>query len=186
MNFPQKNEIFTRARNLVATLPAAVAGQHGHVAAFRVAVTLVHGFALSESDAMPIMEEYNARCVPPWSKRELDHKLRSASVWGKYDKPRGYLLKARRRFGTLIKEATPPPRPKKRIPPPWLEPKQASPKADAPPAVTPDLADEASARRIAAELDCLYRDGAIATKSADDPDALFYAMLLARFRGHLY
>lgn len=52
-----------------------------------------------------------------------------------------------------------------------------------PPAVTPDLADEAEARRIAVELDRLHRDGAIATKSASDPDAVFYATLLRDFGG---
>ena len=46
---------------------------------FRVAATLVHGFGLSGADAMPI-------------KKELEHKLRSASEWKKYDKPRGHLI----------------------------------------------------------------------------------------------
>jgi hypothetical protein len=40
-----------------------------------------------------------------------------------------------------------------------------------------NLAAEVEARRIAAELDRLYRDGAIATGS----DAAFYARLLADF-----
>ena len=87
-------DIFTQARNLVATLPAAVAGQRGHGATFRAAATLVHGFALSEADAMPILREYSARCLPPWSAKELEHKLKSASEWDKYDKPRGYLVRA--------------------------------------------------------------------------------------------
>jgi hypothetical protein len=48
---------------------------------------------------------------------------------------------------------------------------------------TPQLSrgDEAEARRIAAELDRLHRDGAIASKSAHDLDAVFYARLLRDF-----
>ena len=48
---------------------------------------------------------------------------------------------------------------------------------------TPQLArgDEIEARRIAAELDRLHRDGAIASKAALDPDAVFYARLLRDF-----
>ena len=41
--------------------------------------------------------------------------------------------------------------------------------------------DEIEARRIAAELARLHRDGAIASKSAHDPDAVFYARLLRDF-----
>ena len=48
-----------------------------------------------------------------------------------------------------------------------------------PPRLSP--ADEAEARRIAAELDRLHRDGAIASKSAHDLDAVFYAKLLRDF-----
>ena len=45
--------------------------------------------------------------------------------------------------------------------------------------------DEIEARRIAAQLDRLHRDGAIASKSAHDPDAVFYAKLLRDF-GAIY
>ena len=45
--------------------------------------------------------------------------------------------------------------------------------------------DEIEARRIAAELNRLHRDGAIASKSAHDPDAVFYAKLLRDF-GAIY
>ena len=48
---------------------------------------------------------------------------------------------------------------------------------------TPQLSrdDEIEARRIAGELDRLHRDGAIASKAAHDPDAVFYARLLRDF-----
>jgi hypothetical protein len=37
------------------------------------------------------MGEYNARCSPPWSDRELDYKLRSAEK-ASHEKPRGHLI----------------------------------------------------------------------------------------------
>ena len=101
-------DLITRALNYVATLPPAVSGERGHDAAFRVAATLVHGFALSEAEAMPIMEHYNASCVPPWSRKELEHKLRSAAEWTKYrqaSRPSGRSLKEGRR-GSAIRSKT--------------------------------------------------------------------------------
>ena len=44
---------------------------------------------------------------------------------------------------------------------------------------TPEF--EAEARRIAAELECLRKDAAIAEKSTEDPDASFYANLIRDF-----
>ena len=83
---------FTRARHYVEAISPAVAGNHGHHATFKVALALVHGFALSESEAMPIMQKYNERCDPRWSPKELEHKLRSAAQWPKHTHPRGHLL----------------------------------------------------------------------------------------------
>jgi hypothetical protein len=178
-------DLFTRARNYVATLPIAVSGEKGHDATFRVAATLVHGFALSEGDAMPIMEEYNERCVPPWNRNELEHKLRSAAGWTKHGKPRGHLIGA----ASERAPAEPrPPRPKKSLPFSWLaEPSQFAPPAtkDNPPvAMEPargstDPGSDAEARRIAGELAKLHAAGAIS--GPDDPEAIFYAHLVREF-----
>ena len=129
-------DLITRALNYVATLPPAVSGERGHDAAFRVAATLVHGFALSEAEAMPIMEHYNASCVPPWSRKELEHKLRSAAEWTKYDKPRGHLAGASRRAAAAQPSA---PRPKKSISFSWFnhEPAVMPSSAQNEPSVTP-------------------------------------------------
>jgi hypothetical protein len=71
-------------------MPAAVSGAGGHDATFAVACALVRGFDLSIAEARPLMEEYSARCVPPWSGRELEHKLHQAERSGRGG--RGYLL----------------------------------------------------------------------------------------------
>ena len=80
-----------RARAYVAKVPGAVSGAGGHAQTFSLACSLVSGFALSSSEARQLLGEYNARCVPPWSERELDHKIESAFSTP-HDKPRGHLL----------------------------------------------------------------------------------------------
>jgi hypothetical protein len=81
-----------RARKYIAQMPSAVSGQGGHDATFAVAMALIHGFALSETNAWPILLKYNARCLPPWSERELRHKLSEAGKLSCPSKPRGHLL----------------------------------------------------------------------------------------------
>ena len=67
-----------RIRLYLEKLPAAIAGSGGHAKTFDAAFTLVKGFALSVDDARPFLSEFNARCLPPWSEKELEHKLQSA------------------------------------------------------------------------------------------------------------
>ena len=75
-------------------MPLAISENGGHDALFAVACVLVHGFDLPEPEAWLILCEYNARCQPPWSERELRHKLRSAGQLTRHPKPRGYLRDA--------------------------------------------------------------------------------------------
>jgi len=83
--------IIERASRYIGKMDAAVAGSGGHDATFAVACALVHGFALGEGDAMALMQEFNARCSPPWSERDLAYKLRSAAN-SHSSKGSGYLL----------------------------------------------------------------------------------------------
>jgi replicative DNA helicase len=78
-----------RARNYLCKMPGAVAGEQGHNRTFTAANVLVRGFALSVPDALPILKEWNASCQPPWTEKELLHKLEDAE---EQDGPRGYLL----------------------------------------------------------------------------------------------
>lgn len=80
-----------RARAYAAKCAPAVAGQGGHAATFAIACKLVQGFALSPSEALPLLLDWNAVCQPPWSEAELRHKLASADRAASA-KPRGYLL----------------------------------------------------------------------------------------------
>lgn len=56
----------------------AVSGDGGHKTTFRVACALVGRFGLDEDAAYSLMESWNATCSPPWSERDLRHKIRDA------------------------------------------------------------------------------------------------------------
>src|ERR1035441_9050690 len=85
--------VVERARRYIAKCDPAISGQGGHDAAYHVAACLVHGFALGEPDALALLTEWNHVCVPPWSERELRHKVESAGR-ASHREPRGCLLGA--------------------------------------------------------------------------------------------
>lgn len=87
------NSNIDRARAWLRNTPGAISGQGGHNATFAVATALVHGFELSRSDAEMLLNEYNAKCVPPWKTNELAHKVNQAMNVA-HDKPKGWLLSA--------------------------------------------------------------------------------------------
>jgi hypothetical protein len=80
-----------RARAYLAKVQRGVQGQHGSNPTFRAACILVQGFALDPAEARPLMDEYSARCDPPWSEKEIDHKLADA-LKANEARGRGYLL----------------------------------------------------------------------------------------------
>lgn len=83
-----------RASAYLATIPGAVSGSGGHDQTFKAALALVRGFNLSRSEALSLLvADYNPRCEPPWSDRELEHKVESAEKDSTL--PPGYLLDAR-------------------------------------------------------------------------------------------
>lgn len=69
----------SRARAYIARIPGAISGQNGHDATFRVACKLIHDFALQPAEAFPLILQWNSTCLPPWSERELLHKLHDAA-----------------------------------------------------------------------------------------------------------
>src|SRR5712664_2615658 len=68
-----------RAARYVAKIAGAVSGQGGHDATFHVAAMIWNGFALSESDTLDVLRDWNTRCVPPWRDGELVHKVNSVA-----------------------------------------------------------------------------------------------------------
>ena len=87
------DRVVERARRYLAALPPAVSGQHGDVTTFRACCRLVRGFLLSDDEALALLHEWNSRCEPPWTERELVDKIRRARRYGR--EPLGGLLEAR-------------------------------------------------------------------------------------------
>jgi hypothetical protein len=79
---PGEDLMVRRALAWVACVEGAVSGQNGHGKTFRVCCKLTHsppdGFGLTHEQAWPILLLYNAVCEPPWSEKELEHKLSDA------------------------------------------------------------------------------------------------------------
>ncbi len=86
--FYSPNSVAARAAKYIERMPPAISGQGGHNAAFRVACVLVLGFDLNQESALGVMRQWNASCKPPWSDRDLIHKLRDAD---KQEGERGYI-----------------------------------------------------------------------------------------------
>jgi len=82
-----------RAALWLSKVPPAVSGQSGHSTTYTAAVGLVHGFQLSEADSLALLSAWNQSCQPPWSDRELTHKLREAASKS-HSKPAGHLLQS--------------------------------------------------------------------------------------------
>lgn len=80
IGFADRTHVYDRASRYLRAMPPAISGSGGHLATFRAAVALVRGFGLPEQEALSLlMRDFNPRCQPPWSERELRHKITSAA-----------------------------------------------------------------------------------------------------------
>lgn len=66
------------ASRWLASQPGAVSGQQGHNTTFKIACRLVQRFNLTNEQALVLMEEWNAKCEPPWALKDLIHKITDA------------------------------------------------------------------------------------------------------------
>ena len=82
--------VIERAARYLQGMPVAVAGQGGSTTTFNAAVAAVRGFDLADDDALDVLRDWNAACLPPWSEADLRHKIKSARQDGQ--RPFGYLL----------------------------------------------------------------------------------------------
>lgn len=70
----------------VAALEAhgpAIQGDGGDAHTWQAMAILRHDFALTEAEALPIAEAWNATCKPPWGASDLLAKLRGGEKYGK-------------------------------------------------------------------------------------------------------
>lgn len=75
-------DMFRRMRNWLNKAAPAVSGEGGHNTAMAVASKVV-AQGLSEDEEWVLLVEWNQRCKPPWSERELRHKHEEAKRVGK-------------------------------------------------------------------------------------------------------
>lgn len=74
-----KSTAFQRAARYLDNCPAAVSGSGGHQTTFTTALKLTTAFPeLDEAELWILLTDWNNRCQPPWTKRELMHKLSDA------------------------------------------------------------------------------------------------------------
>ncbi len=93
--FRRPTDVTARASAYLARMPGSTAGQNGHGAAWRAALAMVRGFDLEPGEALSLLRaEFNPRCSPPWSERELSHKIDNAT---RSRCETGYLLAERTR-----------------------------------------------------------------------------------------
>ncbi|MBB3205422.1 hypothetical protein FHS27_001222 [Rhodopirellula rubra] len=84
-------DIEPRAIAYLNSMPPAISGSSGHSQTFAAATALVHGFGIEPDRALTILQtEYNPLCTPPWSDRELQHKINQAATKS-HDRPFGWL-----------------------------------------------------------------------------------------------
>lgn len=78
----------------------SVSGRGGHMTAIRVISRIVRGFDLTEDEAFHALQPWNAMCQPPWSEKELLHKIRQAHRSGVTEFGELLVAAAEHRFGT--------------------------------------------------------------------------------------
>lgn len=93
-----------RAAAYVDKIPGAVSGNAGHTATFNAVAHVMFGFDVDVDVARRIiLDHYNQRCSPPWTDKEIDHKLESVAE--RCTRERGYLLTDRAPVHTLQQAA---------------------------------------------------------------------------------
>ena len=76
-------EAASQARVYIAAMPPAIEGQGGDLLTFTVACYLIRDFGLTIEEALPLLLEYNERCQPPWTQKDLIHKLEEVEATSK-------------------------------------------------------------------------------------------------------
>jgi hypothetical protein len=76
-----KGQIIQRAIKYLRKCPPAIQGQNGSRTCFETALKIQDGFGLTEGEALVLMGQYyNPRCEPPWSEKELRHKIADSAT----------------------------------------------------------------------------------------------------------
>lgn len=84
--------ILARAEQYLDAVPPSIQGQNGSARLYWAVSVLLWGFGLDETvTKRTILDRFNPRCDPPWSEKEVDHKIEDANA-NPPKKPVGWLL----------------------------------------------------------------------------------------------
>lgn len=74
------DDIERRAAAYLDRMPPSISGAGGHNALYAAALAVTHGFGVQPTRALALLEtNFNPRCVPAWSTKELAHKIDDAA-----------------------------------------------------------------------------------------------------------
>lgn len=91
---PASDAALRRAEAYLDRIPPAISGAGGHGQTYAAATAMVHGFGLDPETAFGLLwDRYNPRCDPPWSEKELRHKVTDAAS-KPHERPHGWLRDA--------------------------------------------------------------------------------------------
>lgn len=79
---PRGSDRLERGRRYLAQAGPAVQGEQGDAKTFRVCAWLLNDLGLPHSEALSLLQEWNATNAPPWSEADLRSKLDNASQYG--------------------------------------------------------------------------------------------------------
>lgn len=71
------------ARAFMRDREPAIEKQGGDKWTYDTSCVLTHDYGLGEDDVLELLEEWNTRCVPPWSSASLRKKVKNAMRYGK-------------------------------------------------------------------------------------------------------
>ena len=92
---PLPGDVERRALAYLDAMPPAISGQGGHNTTYAAATVLVHGFGIPPDRALELLlAHYNPRCQPPWTEKELRHKVEDAAT-KPHARPFGWLWEQR-------------------------------------------------------------------------------------------
>jgi len=93
MRYHDQDRHVIRARAYLAKTPGAVQGRGGYAHTNSTLYKAVAGFDLTDAEGVEVAREWNARCEPPWSDREIVSKVQAINRCGG---SRGWLRNADR------------------------------------------------------------------------------------------
>ena len=101
------SDVAERCARYVASLDPAISGQGGHAQFLWAARVIFWGFGLDDETGRRILDNYNSRCQPPFTPKDVEHKIESAKKGDGYGHPFGWLA-AQLRDVPVVKSAAAP------------------------------------------------------------------------------